>query len=190
MATEQEYKERHRYWSTIAINQLSFTNNFLLTISTGMLAFCFEKFDKRYSNIHCCLCNKCAINGALTWSVLSLICLLVAIIFGIIVMISRLYDNRITRHITWVRLKAFRQNKRKLSDKRNEELNCCKKAILFLRILFCGIKLNKDQVIDSDFDEDRKIAFNLGQISWSFIRLQAIAFLFASILYILSLLLK
>ena len=39
----QDYKDRHIFWTETSVTQLSNVNNLLLTISTGFLAFCFDK---------------------------------------------------------------------------------------------------------------------------------------------------
>ncbi|MCK6463184.1 MAG: hypothetical protein L6Q29_05215, partial [Candidatus Pacebacteria bacterium] len=40
---QNDYVERHRKWQEVMISQLSNANNILLTLASGLLAFCFDK---------------------------------------------------------------------------------------------------------------------------------------------------
>ena len=71
---ENNYIERHRHWQDQAINQLSTANNFMLTISIGLLAFCFDK--NVFMNIRFCVCS-CKIDWSFTLHFFALIFLIV-----------------------------------------------------------------------------------------------------------------
>ena len=102
----KNYIERHRNWQNFALSQFSFTNNLLLTISLGFLAYLSEKV-KNYQL------------ATIPWQyVMSLLLTLFSIFEGIIVTISRLYDFRISRHVAYVRLRYYKEKDKIQSDKK------------------------------------------------------------------------
>lgn len=89
----KEYSENHKFWQDKAIQQLSFTNNLLLTISIGFLSFSFNK--DLLSNLKFTLTD---FNLSITFYSLSLLSIVLAVGFGFIMLLTRLYDMRLTRH--------------------------------------------------------------------------------------------
>jgi hypothetical protein len=203
---EKNYIERHRHWQDQTINQLSVANNFLLTISTGLLAFSFDKVA--FSKLDFCLCF-CKIEKSLTFYSFSLLFLLLAIACGIIVLISRLYDFRITRNITLTRQRFYQKNEEKIasSDSNIAFLpftdfsypNFWQRIDTLWKVIFIKISfLTKDEINNLKTDNNllkkfnslREFSYKLGVISWKLTKMQALYFLIGTILYGLSLITK
>lgn len=203
MSEESKYYiERHRNWQNKAIEQLSIANNFLLTISTGWFVFSFEK--DIISGIKFCFCN-CEIDKSLTFYSFSLLFIILSILTGIMVLISRLYDFRLSRHLTLVRQRFYQKNKDKITDAdKNAAIlslddldypNFWQRITTILCVIFLKIEfLNKAemQALKKDFPEEkfkkiREIAYRLGVISWKWTKLQGIYFLIGIVLYVVYL---
>jgi hypothetical protein len=202
MSNESNYIERHRRWQDQAINQLSTANNFLLTISTGLLAFVFDK--EVFSKIHFSLCLR-EVSKSMTLYGFSLAFILIALTTGIIVLITRLYDFRLTRHIVFVRQRFYSKNKDKITDKNKnaavlsdngfdtpsflQRLNSIFK-VLFVKIDFITkeqMSLPKESFPTKEFRSIREHSHRLGIISWKWTKLQALYFLVAVCFYCLYL---
>ncbi|MCO6485336.1 MAG: hypothetical protein J5I41_06100 [Saprospiraceae bacterium] len=197
------YFERHRYWQDLAISQLSTANNFMLTISLGLLAFCFDKTV--FINMKWCICT-CKIDLSLTLHFISLIFLTFAIIYGMAVLVARLFDFRITRNIVLTRQRYYENNKKSISLE-DEEIaklpddefgypNFTKRMNALYKVLFSEIELIKkedslkikmDKQMLAKFNSLRELSFILGTISWRLPRYQAIYLGMATIFYIISL---
>lgn len=201
--TENNYIERHRHWQDLAINQLSTSNNFLLTISIGLLAFCFDK--NSFKQINFCLCS-CETNWPLTLHFIALLFLTIAIMYGIVVLATRLYDFRITRNISLTRQRFYTENKKRItSTNPNAAIlpasefpypSFHKRSAAIFKVIFFEIKLltkteslkvktNNDAL--NKFNSLREFSFTLGTVSWRFPRFQVLYFGLATLFYILSL---
>lgn len=196
--TEKNYIERHRNWQDKAIEQLSFANNFLLTISTGLLAFTIDK--EILSKIKFCLCIY-DINKSLSFYSFSLFFIILSISTGIIVLIARLYDFRLSRHITLVRKRFYQKNKKSITDKDKYAAtlvhddfrppNLYQTIVTIFKVIFVKIQFlekNEMQTSKSNFPKEkfkaiRKLSFRLGSISWKWTKLQGLYFLIGVIFY-------
>lgn len=194
----KNYTERHRNWQNKAIEQLSFANNFLLTISTGLLAILFDKnilIDSEF-----CLFN-CEIDKSFTFYLFSLLFILLSIIFGVFVLVSRLYDFRLSRHITLVRLKFYCKNKNLITNENkyaavlsSDDFNYPNfqqrietiSKVIFVKINFLTkteMKTSKTDFPKEKFKSIREFSYRLGIISWKWTKLQGLYFLSGTILY-------
>ncbi len=186
----KNYIERHRTWQNLALSQFSFTNNLLLTISIGFLAFLFGK-------------GKNDMTTSIDWLYIgSLVFIILSIYEGIIVVISRLYDFRISRHIAYVRMRYY--NKKKENDKGTlpdfdfKWPNFCTRVNAICKVIFCRIELltqNEIKKLDQEFYEEkfnsfRELSNTLGIISWKGLKWQAAFLFFSCICYALSIALK
>ena len=194
----KNYNERHRNWQDKAIEQLSVANNFLLTISTGFLAFSFKK--EILSGIRFCLCN-CNIDKSLTFYAFSQFFVIFSLLTGIMVLISRLYDFRLSRHITLVRQRFYKQNEDKITEANKnaavlphddfEYPNFWQRISTILNAIFCKIDFlvkTEMQTEKKDFPKEkfkkiREFSFRLGTISWKWTKLQGLYFLIGVVLY-------
>jgi len=184
------YIERHRTWQNNTINQLSFANNFLLTISIGFLAYVFREekniqtlFDKSIFNL------------------LTLICVILAIYEGILVIISRLYDFRISRHISLVRKRFYNKMRNEmvktLPHSDFPKPNLCVRVNAIRKIIFCKVefltqreilKLKEKKLNMERFNSLRELSNTLGIISWIGLKFQAIFLLLSCIFFVLRIL--
>ena len=194
----KNYIERHRNWQDKAIEQLSFANNFLLTISTGLLAYSFDK--DILSGAKFCLCN-CEVDKSLTLYSFSLMFIILSVVTGIFVLISRLYDFRLSRHITLVRQNFYSKNEDKIpTENKNAAVlshddfdypNFWQRIDTILKVVFVKIKFltkTEMQTSKTDFPKEkfkdiRELSYRLGTISWKWIKLQGLYFLTGTILY-------
>lgn len=202
MANKEDYYiERQRDWQDKSITQLSNANNFLLTTSIAFLAFCFDK--KEFSKIKFCSSFH-LIKWSETFYMISLLIIFLAIVSGFLVLFTRLYDIRITRHITLVRQRFCKANKKE--DPENSDhilpdfefgnpnflkrLNCIYK-LFFLEIGFItkseAKTLKKSQSGVYSFNKLRELAFDLGATSWKLMKMQGLYFLLSIIFYFFSL---
>jgi hypothetical protein len=200
---ETNYFERHRYWQDQTINQLSTANNFMLTISIGLLAFCFDK--PVFMKIRFCVCS-CKIDWSLTLHFFALIFLTLAIMYGMTVLVTRLYDFRITRNIVLTRQRFYTENEKRITTENPNAAilsaseftypSFSKRISAIFKVIFIEIdlltkseslELKTNEHILNKFNSLRELSFTLGTISWRFPRFQALFFALATLLYMLSL---
>lgn len=200
---ENNYIERLRHWQDQAINQLSTANNFMLTISIGLLAFCFDK--SVFFQMKFCLCS-CEIDWSLTLHFFALLFLTIAIMYGMAGLVTRLYDFRITRNIALTRQRFYTENEKRITDENPKAAllpapefsypNFWKRVNAIFKVIFIEIELlTKAESLEvktnehtlNKFNSLREFSFTLGTISWRFPRFQAFFFALATILYVLSL---
>jgi hypothetical protein len=186
--------EAHRYWQNMSLCQLSTANNWLLGAATGFLSFCIYRED--LTGLRFDLCHA---NLSLTFYVLSLWLSLFSILAGVIVLISRLWDFRITRKVANVR-KKFYDYADKFPECDNKEPNCCEQFLSFLSAL-CFLSLpsfNKNEIKALAYKDNdlygkaitklsslRQKAHNLGIITWEQINWQIIWFLLSVVCFII-----
>lgn len=188
-----DYIDRHRNWQNKAIEQLSFANNLLLTISTGLLVFIFDK--NKISEAYFCFCN---INWSLTLYSLSLFSIILATFVGFIALISRLYDFRLSRHIALIRKRFYEKNqdeekleKAVLPANDHNPPGFWKMAGKLCKVIFCRIDfLTKEETKTSKygfplgrFNNIRESSFVLGVATWRLTKFQCICLLMGVLFY-------
>lgn len=132
---------------------------------------------------------------------LSLFFVVLSLFTGTLVLIVRLYNFRLQRHITLVRQRFYKQNRDKITTKnRNAALlpqsdfnypNFSKRIIAVLKIIFVKIEFLKKSemtVLKTDFplskfNNIKEHSFRLGVVSWKWTKLQGLYFLVGVILY-------
>lgn len=187
---KNEYHERNIRWTQTALNQLSFFNNLLLSLSVGFLAFCFEyEFFK----------NLTPSLKDIAWSksflIVSIILIVLSIIIGLIISVSRLKDFRITRAINQIRQRTYEHSDELLDESTPEKYKRIKRTFILFKkppeitIEECK-KYNEHTNFDFRFRELRNIAHNLGINSWNYTGYQAILFGFSIIFYLCSLIIN
>ena len=186
----RDYKERHIRWQDISLTQLGYTNNILLSLTIGFLAFAFDKeFLTTLS-----FSKDSIFNLKMCFYILTILSLLISIGYGVLTSISRLYDFRITRHIVLTRQRFYDECKNKpkaLPDynfprprfKLRFKTLCC---VLFKQIDFIDKKeiknLLQNELSEKNFNELRRTANTLGILTWRLLKIQ---FLFLVISMIL-----
>ena len=181
---QNEYKQRQREWRDIAIAQLSITNNVLLTLSTGLMAFCIDKLRPNEIFID----TRLNIDPIKSSYIFAILLLGISIVCGISVLFSRLYDFRISRHISLARQRSLIL----LPDNDLGDFNFCDRIKTLKRILFCKlpfissdeVKKLKHEDLVAEFNKLREISHILGSATWRWKKLQALFFLFSSLTYL------
>jgi len=185
------YIERSRNWQNKAISHLTFTNNFILTLSVALLAFIFNKdqLSAFYINLND------SINYHLIFYLISFFSLVLSILTGIIVIISRLFDFRISRHIALTRLRYYRKFKKTLSHDDFPYPSLTEIIQIIFKVLFKEINLltqNETEYLNVDisymkkFNSLREFSYKLGSITWIFTKYQLKLFFISCLLYFIS----
>lgn len=179
-----KYDRREAFWSEQSLNQLGYSINFFLTVGLGFLAFLISE---RTSYPKFQIINAGDVEWKLVFYYLTLIALFISLLYGCTSIISRLYDLRITRHITGIRKIAL-----KVLDKYfpEGELDLPKENLtsVFFKII-CNeinfIHITKDsnfEIITKDFINLRKQAKLLGRITWKAHKRQILFILIATLI--------
>jgi hypothetical protein len=185
------YSDRHRFWTQISLEQLSTTNNLLLTISTGFLAFCFDKQSIKSIITDSTL----SYNWSLFYYFASLALIALSITLGIAVLFCRLYDFRISRHLSLTRKRFFEEkiDVKKL-EKDFDPFNLCDRLSAIYSIIFKELPFiikkdlndyEKDENLKDKFNRLRKISKVLGSASWLWTKNQVLLFFSSVICYVL-----
>ncbi len=189
---ETSLKKSYDFWTEKSINQLSFFNNLILTISISLSTLAFK--DMGINEIRFNFQN---INWSLTFLVSSLIVFFISIIIGFLVALSRLYDFKFTRHICSIKYKYYKEKGSELkSSKQRIVYFWFKRNTILFKILTNDIFINNDQVnhfIQSEkddgfveFDNLREITYNLGIGTWGKLKWQIYTFIFGLLLFIIG----
>jgi hypothetical protein len=180
----KNFEQLNSDWRNISINQLSTTNNLLLTISTGFFVYVLQ--NKSISDLHCNV--KESIDYTKLYFLMSLIFLFFSIFYGFATIFTRLYDFRITRNIIFARSRT--KNKLKYTDYNSFKPYERTKAlftILFIRIQFITRKDTKKGFEDAEFKQKFetlvKLSKILGVTTWLYTKFQVLHFILSFILY-------
>jgi uncharacterized membrane protein YhaH (DUF805 family) len=101
-----KYRERFIRWQLLTQTQLSNTNNLILGLTVGFLAFSVSKTDLKFP-------KDCLL---LIFFILSYLLLLISILTGLLLTYSRLYDFRKTKEI-------IKKKRRRFENDENEREN-------------------------------------------------------------------
>jgi hypothetical protein len=175
-------RQSHSAWRDIAITQLSNANNTILGFSTGFIVFCLDKCDTIRFNLN----FASEFEKSKLFFGLCLLSLLFSVFYGISVLVSRLYDFRITRHITLTRIRSIK----KLDYDEFESSNMCNRINALFLIIFKEIpfitkdKAEKLELKNKEFNELRKLSFVLGEATWLWIKFQVFYFLLGCLFFV------
>ncbi len=186
MSTDfDKYEQRHRDWRNISVTQLSVTNNILLTLSSGLMAFCFEKMTLSDFHINT---NESIDKPKLLFAI-SVITLALSMIYGIGVLFSRLYDFRISRHLALTRKRTAKGNS--LPHHNTRDFCCTDRLQALAKVLFCKlpfISYSEAETLNEEtkknFEELIRLSDILGTASWKWTKFQAGLFLLSSLSYL------
>ena len=178
----KEYINRNNFWSEKAINQFGYSLNLFTTIGIGLLGYLVTNREKFPSmEIVCCR----DINWILVFYFSATSLTIFSIVFGFVAILSRLYDFRITRHLSLTR-------KRYLSRKKNKEGLFESKIIdishesyfkSFKKNVFKEIDFINEYVFFIKFEQLRKDSKILGAIAWKMHRYQILFITSGLVLY-------
>ena len=184
----QGYKDRQQFWTEISVAQLSITNNLLLTISTGFLAFCFDKQEIKD------LLLKADNNSSLFFYFLSLVFIALSTTLGIGVLFCRLYDFRISRHLSLTRKRFFEKHSNMINiEKDNKKVNLYDRVQILYKILFHKFpyidieSVNNYPESEKIFESVKKLKRHskvLGSATWLWTKIQVLYFFCAVICYV------
>ena len=182
---EKEYSERAKDWKNISVTQISFTNNLVSTLAAGYLIYLLDKFPS--SSIE--LVSLHEADWKTTFYVLTMIQVIISVFIGILILLSRLYDFRITRNIALTRKRIYGKHSELMSDFTVQG----KGFGSLINTIFAKI----DFIQKSDceqFSEELKTRFNnlriqsktLGNWTWKLTKVQLIVIFVAVMTHVIS----
>jgi len=189
----QEYKQSQKEWRDISGNQLSNANNILLTFSSALFVFLLDKDNK---GIYLEKSQNIDWNILLYW--ISIFFLSLSILYGFCVLITRLYDARISRHIVLTRQRFFKEHENEEDDKKElprndfEDFKLCDRIEILWRIIFTKLPFIKSEEISKkkdilvSFQDLRRISKVLGTATWRWTKIQFGLLLFSGLTYLIS----
>lgn len=189
MSHLDQYRQRQKDWAERAVTQMSAANNLLLTLSSGMLAFCFDK--EVFKTIH--FKSSEEIDWTMCFYVSSITLMVISIAYGVAVLLARLYDFRISRHLALTRQRIFEKHsgKKLPATDLGESVFKERFGILYI-ILFSNLpfitrtaidQYNATSGLETNFDRLRKISSVLGSSSWIWTKFQVAGFFISVLLY-------
>jgi hypothetical protein len=173
-------RQIHSDYRDISISQMSNANNVILGFATGFIIFCLDKCEKNPFNW------DLAFSFKQLFLVLCLISLLFSILYGMAVLICRLYDFRITRHIALTRLRD--ETLEDYTEFKNA--NMCDRIASLKRVLFEKIKFipatdsRKNKTNKNDFNNLRELCVFLGDASWTWMKFQFFYFVLGCFFFV------
>lgn len=185
----EDYKSRHKEWRDLSVNQLSNVNNAFTSLGIGFLAFIFK--PDLISNLTLSLTE---VESKPTFLCYSLVLLILSIALGLIVLLTRLYDFRISSHIALTRqrtMEFYKSVDGLLPNSKHKKINFVHRLCAFFMLVFCRI----DFVTRKDIEEEKKslvrdkfislqrFADILGSATWKWLKMQILFFLLSIISY-------
>jgi hypothetical protein len=185
----EDYKSRHKEWRDLSVNQLSNVNNAFTSLGIGFLAFIFK--PDLISNLTLSLSEA---ESKPTFLCCSLVLLISSIALGLIVLLTRLYDFRISRHIALTRqrtMEFYKTKKGLLPNSKHEKINIFHRLCAFFKLVFCRIDFvtrNDIEKKEKSFVKDKFISLQrfadiLGSATWKWLKMQILFFLLSIISY-------
>lgn len=185
------YMERHIRWQDITLEQLGYTNNVLLTIASGFLAFAFDK--KYLSTLS--FSRDSVFNLEMCFNIMIVLSLLISITYGLLTSLSRLYDFRITRQIVLIRQRFYDECKnepRPLPIYDFPRPRFQQRFKTFFLVLFRQLKsIDKKEIKNllnnknsiKKFNRLRRDADTLGILTWRLLNFQFLFLMISMIFY-------
>jgi hypothetical protein len=187
----EDYKNRYKEWRDLSVNQLSNVNNVFTSLSIGFLALIFK--PKLFIDLTISVPDAELKPTILCFSLLILV---LSILFGLFVLLTRLNDFRISRHLALTRQRTlcfYESKKGLLPNNRNDDndFNFCDRLKAFCKIIFCRIEfvtredIEKKEVsiVKKKFERLQKLSDILGIATWRWLKLQILFFLLSIVLY-------
>jgi len=179
---KEDYRSRYSSWRDITINQMSSVNNTVTALELGFLAYIFKP------ELITCF-NLLSI---------SLVFLVLSILLGLLILLTRLYDFRISRHLAMTRMRFVDQHGSTtglLPCNEDKDYNLCDRLRSFLKIVFCKIDfVSKTEIkektkaeIVKKFTKLQELSSILGSTNWRWMKLQILLFLVSIFIYSLNL---
>jgi len=181
-----KYDRRETFWTEQSLQQLGYSLNFFLTIGIAFLGYLIT-IRNDYPKF------KFIWGGSVEWRLLFyyliLIIVFASVIVGTISILIRLYDLRITRHITSARKKTAKIYSEYLPEGYVDLSNESFFKTVFRKIHFIHFTTQKLYIdVSVEFERLRKQAKVLGNSTWKTHYWQIGLFLFAIIMFGISIL--
>ena len=188
----KEYQRRYQFWSERAVGQFSFSNNLLLTISIATLGYFYKQGKEEFENLAIWLPCKNSFDLGSTLFSLGTIFTGASVIFGLVVTLARLYDFRLTRHITLIRKRVYIDHVKAFPNKTPTDKKSLRSLLDLMIIPFTyrNIKIAHtecqkfDDNLKSKFLNIRALANGFGNLSWVAFNFQFILFLLGIFSYL------
>lgn len=185
------YTERHKDWRDISLNQLSNVNNVFTGIAIGFLGFVFK--PELISEFTFSICN---LQSKPTLICFSFILLTLSICLGLLVLLTRLYDFRISRNLALTRKRTLEYysglDKGLLPNNKHEEIKRGEKLLALFQLIFCKINLinwsdvkGSKEALKIKFVALQNLSNRLGEATWKWLKMQILFFLLSVVFYTL-----
>lgn len=175
----EEYQNRYRFWNDKKISQLSFLNNFMLTISIALIAYIWTKEINFYITSY--------IKWKITFLFLTLVLSFISTLSGFILAMSRLYDLRLTSNILLARKRALK-NDIKLNAKKNQKHNFWNSLKILFNIVwdYENYKIGSNDINNEKFSKVQEASQAVGNLTWKLLNIQMLTLTISIILLVLS----
>jgi hypothetical protein len=186
-----EYQQRYQFWSERAVNQFSFSNNLLLTISIAALGYFFKEGRREFRELSIWWPFSSQLDVDATFFSLGTICIGLSIASGLIASMARLYDFNLTRHITLIRKRVYDKHTKIFPDDIPAEKSILESFSDLLKSLFHFGKVKITQSECNVFNVDlqkkflglRAMTAGFGSLSWIIFSFQLLFFILGLLLY-------
>jgi hypothetical protein len=185
-----EYSKRYEYWTDKTLTQFGYSINLFTTICISALGYLISIRNK-FPLLEISCTSK--IDWNLFFYLFSVLAILISIVYGFVSIICRLYDFRLTRHLSLSRKRFLKRSKDRkdnglISD---EILDVPKgknwkyfKEIIFRKINFINENdIKEKQSFLKKFKEIQLNSKILGVISWKAHKIQILLFIIGIIFY-------
>lgn len=187
---QDEYIERQSKWRDIAISQLSFTNNLILTASGTILIIIVNK--DIFKSLH--FCSSASIDWKIFFYLFSFLNISISTFYGLSITLCRLYDFRISRHLALTRVRAYKKGIKTLPIMETIEINTLTRVSAFYKILFKPLSfLDKSEIEEINKKSEKKyldlvgLSKNLGNAVWLWTKYQLLFLVLGSMSYLIYL---
>lgn len=187
---QEEYSERQRFWSDKSIQQLSFSNNLLLTIAIAAIGYFFGKREKVYKKL--IIDNSLPIDLTTTLFVVGSMFIGLSILGGILLALTRLYGFRLSRHISLTRKRACKAGKL-LNDERLRPppLRTAICDIFYVFFKYENVTIYRQEyrtqykIITKKFKVLRKLSLSFDKATWFLLNFQFVLFTVGILMYVI-----
>jgi len=161
----EEYQNRYRFWTDKRISQLSFLNNFMLTIGIALIAYIWTKEISFYMTS--------TIDWKITFLFITLASSFLSVLSGFILAMSRLYDLRLTSNILLTRKRALKKDI-ELNNVKNQKNNFWESLKILVDVIrnFEDYKINSNDISNEKFKKLEASSNAIGSFTWKLLNIQ------------------
>lgn len=161
----EEYQNRYRFWSDKRISQLSFLNNFMLTIGIALIAYIWTKEINFYITS--------SIDWKITFLFITLVLSFISALSGFMLAMSRLYDLRLTSNILLTRKRALK-NDIKLNPIKNQKNNFYSSLKILVSVVwdYENYKISSNDINNEKFKKIQEASHAVGNLTWNLLNIQ------------------